>query len=108
MLTIYRRHLKKCHHRSEGRKCRRCRCPIWVDGFLGRDEIRKSLNTRDWDDAQGITREWEAQGSQAPAEPADNRLTVEAAFEQYVADAESRQLGPAAIYKRRLLGRQMA
>jgi integrase len=79
-----------------------------VDGFLGRDEIRKSLNTRDWDDAQGITREWEAQGSQAPAEPADNRLTVEATFEQYVADAESRQLGPAAIYKRRLLGRQMA
>jgi integrase len=108
MLTIYRRHLKKCDHRNEGRKYRRCRCPIWADGFLGREEIRKSLETNDWEKAQGIIREWEAQGSQAPAEAADNRLTVEAAFEQYVADAESRQLGPTAIYKRKLLGRQMA
>jgi integrase len=107
MLTIYRRHLKKCHHRSEGRKYRRCRCPVWADGFLGPEEIRKSLQTRDWVKAQGIIREWEAEGSK-PTEPADNRLTVEATFEQYVADAESRELGPAAIYKRRLLGRQMA
>lgn len=106
MLTIYRRHIKTCAHRSEGRKYRRCRCPVWVDGFLGREELRKSLTTRDWEKAQGIIREWEAEGLKPP-EPTDNRLTLEATFDQYLADAESRQLGPAAIYKRKLMQRQM-
>jgi hypothetical protein len=106
MLTTYRRHIKTCDHRSEGRKYRRCRCPIYADGFLGREETRKSLNTRDWEKAQGIIREWEAEGLKPP-ELTDNRLTVEAAFDQYLADAESRRLGPAAIYKRKLMQRQM-
>ena len=60
MLTAYRRHIKTCAHRSDARKYRRCRCPIWADGFIGREEIRKSLDTRDWEKAQGIVREWEA------------------------------------------------
>jgi hypothetical protein len=34
MLTIFRRHLKRCEHRAEGRKYRRCKCPLWADGFL--------------------------------------------------------------------------
>jgi len=67
MLTTYRRHIKTCVHRSEGRKYRRCRCPIWADGFLGREEIRKSLDTHDWERAQGNVREWEAEGTQAAA-----------------------------------------
>ncbi len=40
-------------------------------------------------------------------EPTDNRLTVEAAFDKYTADAEARQLGPAARYKYKLLAKQM-
>jgi hypothetical protein len=56
MLTIYRRHLKTCEHKSEGRKYRRCRCPLWVDGFLGTVEIRKSLEMRDWEKAQSTIR----------------------------------------------------
>ena len=63
MLTIYRRHLKTCDHKSDGRKYRRCRCPIWVDGFLGDVEIRKSLELRDWEKAQATIREWEAEGT---------------------------------------------
>jgi integrase/recombinase XerD len=107
MLTIYRRHVKKCEHRPEGRKYRRCRCPIWVDGSINGKEIpRRSLRLQNWEKAQAIIREWEAEGSK-PTEPADNRLTVEAAFDQYLADAESRQLGPSAIYKRKLLRKQM-
>ena len=43
MLTIYRRHKKSCEHRSEGREYRRCRCPLWVDGFLGGKDVRQSL-----------------------------------------------------------------
>src|SRR5206468_4077397 len=83
-----------------------CRCPIWADGFIVGQEIRESLKLRNWEEAQQKVREWEAERSK-PQEPTDDRLTVEAAFDKYLADAESRQLGPAAIYKYRLLARQM-
>jgi len=106
MLTIYRRHIKACAHGSLGRKHRHGRCPIWVDGFIGREEIRQSLKTRNWEEAQQKVWEWEADRSK-PVEPNDNRLTVGAAFDQYLADAESRQLGPSAIYKRKLLRKRM-
>jgi integrase len=104
MLTIYRRHLKKCDHRTEGRKYRRCRCPIWVDGFLGPEEIRKTLNTRDWEKAQAIIREWEAEGSQAPEPEA---VTIAHAWEEFLADARARNLREPTIYKYDLLSRQM-
>jgi len=95
MLTIYRRHIKTCARRSEGRKYRRCRCPIWADGFLGREEIRKSLNTRDWEKAQGIIREWEAEGSRAvQPEP----VTLIQAWEQFAADARARKLREPTLY----------
>jgi hypothetical protein len=104
MLTIYRRHVGTCAHRSEGRKYRRCRCPIWVDGFLGHKEIRESLKTRDWEKAQGIIREWEAEGEQsAEAEP----VTVAEAWQQYLVDAEARKLRRPTVYKYKLLSRQM-
>src|SRR5258708_22269026 len=59
MLTAYRRHLKSCRRRDEGRSYRNCRCPIWVDGILGGAEMRESLKVRDWQRAQEIIREWE-------------------------------------------------
>jgi hypothetical protein len=52
MLTIFRRHLKRCEHRDEGRTYRRCRCPIHVEGLLGPRMERCSLDTRDWERAQ--------------------------------------------------------
>ena len=66
MLTIYRRHLKTCAHRSEGRNYRRCRCAIWVDGFIGKEEIRRSLRAKNWERAQAQVREWEAQNQITP------------------------------------------
>ena len=105
MLTIYRRHIKTCAHRPEGRKYRRCRCPIWADGFLGRKEIRKSLETRDWENAQGIIRDWEAEGEQAP-DP--DPVTVVEAWKEFLADAQARNLRePRPFYKYDLLSRQM-
>jgi integrase len=104
MLTTYRRHVKTCAHRSEGRKYRRCRCPIWADGFLGREEIRKSLDTRDWEKAQGIIREWEAEGEQAPEPEA---VTVADAWAEFLADAKARNLRESTLYKYDLLSRQM-
>jgi integrase len=105
MLTTYRRHIKTCAHRSEGRKYRRCRCPIWADGFIGREEIRRSLNTRDWEKAQGMIREWEAQGSQPP-EP--EPITIAQAWDEFLADAKARNLRKSTVYKYNLLSRQMA
>ena len=54
MLTIYRRHRKSCKQRAKGRKYRHCQCPIWVDGTLGRKELRESLKLRDWQRAQDL------------------------------------------------------
>jgi integrase/recombinase XerD len=106
MLTIYRRHSSKCAHRSEGRKYRRCHCPIWVDGFVGGQEVRESLDLRNWEEAQDKVREWEAQRSK-PKEPNEHRLTIEGVCAKYLEDAQSRQLGPAALYKYGHLTRQL-
>ena len=105
MLTIYRRHRKDCAHRSEGREYRRCRCPIWVDGFLAGREIRKSLDTADWQKAQDKVREWEAQDSEPKnaAEP----ITIQQAGEKSIADANARKLNESTIYKYSLLFKQL-
>jgi len=62
MLTIYRRHLKTCDHRNEGRAYRRCKCPIWVDGLIAGQDVRQSLKTRDWQKASDQVHEWESRG----------------------------------------------
>jgi integrase/recombinase XerD len=106
MLTIYRRHKKYCEHRSEGRKYRRCRCPIWVDGFLGTNEIRKSLDTADWQKAHDRVREWEAKGqigSQLQQEP----ITIEFARDEFLRELKARNLRETSIDKYRVLFRQM-
>jgi hypothetical protein len=77
-----------------------------MDGFLGAEEIRESLHTRNWDEAQQKVREFKAEGAK-PSEPPDNRMTIEAVCDRYLADARSRQLGPAALYKYNLLVRQL-
>ena len=61
MLTTYRRHRTSCKQRTKGRKHRYCQCPIWVDGFLAGKEIRESLKLRDWQRAQELVREREAE-----------------------------------------------
>lgn len=106
MLTTYRRHRKNCEHRSEGRKFRRCRCPIWADGFLAGQEIRKSLNTVNWQMAQDTVRVWEAKGNLYSDEK-DLGLTVKAACERFINDGDARGLREPTLYKYRLLFRQL-
>ncbi len=105
MLTIYRRHLKSCAHRNEGRAYRRCKCPLWVDGFIGQREIRESLQLRDWQKASEKILEWEAKGQvTAPqAEP----TTIQQATESFLADANARELREATLSKYRLLFRRL-
>ena len=106
MLTAYRRHRKDCAHRNEGRKYRRCRCTIWADGFIGQQEIRRSLGTRDWDEAQKTVREWEAARA-IPAHQDEQPITVAQANAEFIADAEARNLKDKTVYKYRLLFRQL-
>lgn len=106
MLTVYRRHLKSCPHRNEGRKYRRCRCPIWADGFLLDEELRKSLNTRDWDKAQSTVRDWEAKGK--PVLKQETKpIAIKQACDAFTRDAKARNLREATLYKYRLLFRQL-
>ena len=105
MLTIYRRHLKRCKHRAQGRKYRHCQCPIWVDGILSDVEIRESLKMRDWQRAQEHVREWEAR-AQRPMEAVAAK-TIEAAWKEFLADLEARQLAESTVRKYKLLERQM-
>ncbi len=99
MLTIYRRHKKACGHRHKGRRHRGCGCPIWVDGFIGRKEIRKSLDLCDWQKAQDKVREWEAQNrviqEVAPPEP----KSLQSAWESFIADGTARGLREPTIKK---------
>lgn len=106
MLSIYRRHRKKCTHRREGRGYRRCLCTIWVDGTIGQREVRKSLKIRDWQKAQDTVRQWESQGRQT-GEVLSERMTVAGAAREFIADAEARKLKERTIYKFRLLFRQL-
>jgi integrase/recombinase XerD len=125
MLTIYRRHLKNCQHRGEGRKYRRCLCPLWVDGTLGALEIRKALGLRDWTKAQRLVREWETKSEGEESIRVEAKLavprelssgicnqkttppTLKASCEKFIADGEARGLREPTLYKFRLLFRQM-
>jgi integrase/recombinase XerD len=104
MLTIYRRHLRHCKQRAEGRRHRHCRCPIWVDGILDGREMRESLKVRDWQRAQEIIREWEAE-NRRPSLP--ERQSTEAAWKEFLADIEARKLHSSTVRKYKLLQRQM-
>jgi hypothetical protein len=59
-----------------------------VDGTLAGKEIRKSLGLRDWQKAQDIVRQWEAEG-QRSAQTNTEPLTIERACEQFLRDAEA-------------------
>ncbi len=60
MLRIYRRHATHCPHTSE--RYRRCSCPIYVEGTLGRESIRRALDLTSWDAASELVNGWTASG----------------------------------------------
>jgi integrase/recombinase XerD len=105
MLTIYRRHRRNCKQRAKGRKYRHCQCPIWVDGALGGKDMRESLKLRDWQRAQEMIREWEAEDRRTRQQ--EQQITIEDAHEKFIADAEARKLNDSTLYKYRLLFRQL-
>jgi len=98
VLTIYRRHLGSCPHRNEGRDYRRCKCPIWIQGTLGGEPIRKALDLTSWEAASELVHQWDARGSIT-----GRVIPVPEAIERYMADARARKLTPASLAKMTLL-----
>jgi site-specific recombinase XerD len=64
MLTVYRRHNAPCKFAGykEPRRYRNCQCPIWVQGSLRGEYIKKALDLRSWEAASDLVRGWEASG----------------------------------------------
>ena len=42
-LALYRRHLATCAHSTKGNQWIRCQCPIWVQGSIGGEAVRRSM-----------------------------------------------------------------
>lgn len=96
-LTIYRRHALDCPHKSKGRRWNRCSCPIWVQGSLGGEYVRESLNLTAWGAAQDKVRGWEASGQIGVTR---NEIpTIKEAVDKHIADAEARNLQPESVKK---------
>src|SRR5437867_12020789 len=105
MLTTYRRHRKSCKQHAKGRKYRHCQCPIWVDGTLGGKELRESLKLRDWQRAQDLIRQWDAEDRRIVTQ--EKEVTIKEAHVKFIADAEARNLDVATLYTYRLLVPQL-
>jgi integrase/recombinase XerD len=93
VLTLYRRHLKKCPHRS--RHERRCKCPLHVEGTLRGEPIRKALDVTSWEAAQDRVRDWELGIVHTDA------VTIAEARTRYLEDAEGRKLSRESLKKYR-------
>ena len=105
MLTTFRRHTRKCAHRKKGRSYKYCSCPIAVEGTLGSDYIRKSLNTFNWEVAAKLARDMES-AALFPTEKVESP-TIENAIEDFLADCRERELAAATIYKYEILTKQL-
>lgn len=64
MLTIFRRHYPPCKYAGykDPRRYRTCDCPIWVQGSLRGEYIKKALDLRSWQAASDLVRGWDASG----------------------------------------------
>jgi hypothetical protein len=81
MLTLYRRHRSTC--KSKARRAK-CFCPIWVQGILRGEKIRKSLDLTNWEAANKLVRDWEV-------ETPKDVITIEQAAIRFLADLGSRK-----------------
>ena len=91
MLTLYRRHLVRCPHRS--RRERRCKCPLHVEGTLRGEQIRKALDLTSWEAAQDCVRDMEL------GIVKDEPITIADAKRHFLEDAEARKLSRESVKK---------
>jgi integrase/recombinase XerD len=96
VLNVYRRHQPPC--RFTTRRHRNCSCPIWVQGSLRGEYIRRGLNLRSWSAATDLVRDWEAAGEigvvKRPELP-----TIAEAVERFFVDIKAQNLSGETIRK---------
>src|ERR1035438_9082797 len=97
MLTLYRRHRSTC--KSKARRAK-CFCPIWVQGNLRGESIRKSLDLTNWGAANKLVRDWEADGIAVVK-------TAREAVEGFLSDREAMKLSEAMMRKYRHVGAEI-
>jgi integrase len=73
---------------------------VWEFGSVNGKRVRRSLDTVSWKTAEEIQR-------QRDPDDSGEKITVELAGERFVADCESRKLGPETIAKYKLLNKEM-
>jgi hypothetical protein len=87
VLTIYRRHSRaNCRYKS--RRYTKFRCPIWVQGSLGGEYVKQSLNLTSWEAASARVTAWNARGEVGAKEVP----SIEGAVTRYLDDARARHL----------------
>ena len=96
MLTTFRRHYPPCKHAgvADSRRHRHCQCPIWVQGTLAGQTIKRAVDLRSWQAASDLVRDWEADGEITikPEVP-----TIRQATDKFLADAAAQNLSPETI-----------
>ena len=102
MLTVYRRHRPECNAYGKSRNARgsrscRTRCPLWVQGSLRGEYVRRSLNLNSWEAASDLVRSWEASGHIGVVRA--EIPTVREAVEKYLADGRGRNLSAESVKK---------
>ncbi len=112
---IYRRHLKSCPHRRQGRRYWLCpNCPLWADLRKDGARIHKSLNSTNFEEARQLAESW-IRGSEATfgrsvsneKPSAVQPITLNAAWEKFLIQVKARQLSATSIYKYQLLRTRM-
>jgi len=97
MLNLYRRHRASCKSRARRAKCS---CPIWVQGVLRGEAVRKALSLTNWEAANALIMEWEVNGP-------EKAVTMSDACDRFLDDVKSRGIGPAQTSKYKLLTREL-
>ena len=88
MLSLYRRHTKKCPHRSKGVRWVKCNCPVHVWGALPNGEwIRKAVGTKSMSQARRTVEQWERE--QNTDAPPSVEFAKEAFLVQHKGDADA-------------------
>lgn len=100
----HKRHRRDCPLRKQGRRASGCGCPIWFDGNVKGQRVRKSLRVYRFEDADEAARKL----VYADVKPLQSeRVTVEKALAAFLADCAKRSLGEATLRKYRHFGCQM-
>lgn len=89
VLRLYRRHRRSCRQRSE--RYRRCACPIYVEGTLRGESVKKSLDLTSWTAASDLIAKWNESGEIGGVKP--EIPTIVEAVEKFLADARARHIG---------------